>query len=436
MKKRTGTTKITIKDDLHPEDNAMVQALQSRSPAPVEERLKKVEEAGSGQFMDKYYVGYGHRSIGDCGSTTIFVEGVTMLCAKAIQDWPLYCGQEASTRYMDFTEAEFYNPAGTPEGEEIQERWRELYMTSRLLVVEHLKSLYPRQEDEEEAVWERAINARSFDICRAFLPAGATTNLSWHTNLRQASDHLDWLLLHPDLHVRETAIGIHEALSQRYSNSFSNEIRHLDYRHEIFEKAYFQDFYGYDPNLVHVDLSESLQRMDHTERRLLTNRPRGMEVPWFWAALGNITSSFTLDFGSYRDLQRHRAGIIRMPLLTTELGFHPWYLESLPDDLRHEVHGVLFNQEIAIRRLNLDSVTRQNYVAMGYRVPCVVTQPLPGFIYRLELRSSKSVHPTLRRVVHAEILSFREQLPDIALHVDMEPDTWSVRRGKQTIVEK
>ena len=97
----------------HPEDMAMLQALYSRSPKSVSDHLERVRANGSGHFMDQYYIGYGHKSIGDCGTITIFIEGVTMLTAKAIQDWALYSGQESSTRFMDFSKAEFYNPLGT-----------------------------------------------------------------------------------------------------------------------------------------------------------------------------------------------------------------------------------------------------------------------------------------------------------------------------------
>lgn len=54
------------------------------------EHLKRVESVGPEKFMKSYYVGYGHKSIGDCGTTTIFVENVSMLAAKAIQDTQLY----------------------------------------------------------------------------------------------------------------------------------------------------------------------------------------------------------------------------------------------------------------------------------------------------------------------------------------------------------
>jgi hypothetical protein len=69
-------------------------------------------------------------------------------------------------------------------------------------------------------------------------------------------------------------------------------------------------------------------------------------------------------------------------------------------------------------------------------VPCTVTYGLPALLYVLELRSGKHVHPSLRRVIHSMVKKFQHEYPDVALHVDMDPDDWSVRRGEQTITEK
>jgi len=42
---------------------------------------------------------------------TLFVEGLSMLGAKAIQHSQLYSGQESSTRYIDFSQQKIMNPA-------------------------------------------------------------------------------------------------------------------------------------------------------------------------------------------------------------------------------------------------------------------------------------------------------------------------------------
>lgn len=427
---------IVVIDNLVPEDAAMLQALYSRSPASVVEHLDKVTKAGSGKFMDTYYVGYGHASIGDCGTTAVFVENVTMLAAKAIQDWPLYSGQEASTRYMDFSKAVFENPAGTPEGEAIQERWRRFYIEALPKVQLSLIQRYPKQDGEDEKVYVRAIAARCFDVMRAFLPAGAHTNLSWTTNLRQAGDKLHWLSAHPDPSIARLGVDIERVLVSHYGHSFRDDSPDGI----AFRSASMLDGYFLGPSEATrpegsirftVDMD-----MVRSHRALFASRPRGVELPHWLAEVGTIQSEFLLDFGSFRDLQRHRNGTIRMPMLTTRLGFHGWYLSELPDDVRHEAATLLDEQARAIEALKLDPVIAQSYVAMGYLVGCRVTQSLPAFVYRLELRSSKTVHPTLRWIVRREAHWFRNRFPEIPLHTDDDPDSWTIRRGKQTIEEK
>lgn len=417
----------------------MLQALQSRSPASVDERLEKVEQSGSGQFMDKFYVGYGHKSIGDCGTTTVFIEEGTMLAAKSIQDWPLYCGQEASTRYMDFSESVFDNPLGSKEGEQIQERWREFYLRSQKGMREHIQERYPRQSDEDPKIYARAVNARAFDVLRSILPAGAATNFSWHTNLRQAYDQLQWVIAHPDPTVSKIGKRLLAEMKKKYRNSFNHRENEAaaEFRCWVMSNNHFllPEHFGTRSG---VEFYSGFEEHDirPEDMHMLEQRPRGVEVPRFLEELGHIRTEFPLDFGSYRDLQRHRNGVIRMPLLTTEMGFQAWYLGEMPLQMQEDVADLIYEQADAIDKLDCDPYRAQSYIAMGFQVPCRVTQGLPGFVYRIELRSGKTVHPTLRSVVLQEIEFFKRRFPNIPIYVDEDPDSWTVRRGKQTIEEK
>ena len=211
------------------EEEAMLQALHSRSIGGIRAHLQQLIKYGAAKFMRMFYVGYGHKSIGDCGSATIFIEGVSMLAAKAIQDTPLYNGQEASTRYIPFDKQPFYNPATTADGDDILERQRNFYLHALQVMQKELLSRYPyetygdTEASESRTKYKKAINARAFDITQCFLPAGASTNLSWHTTLRQFSDRLLWLRNHPLEEVRAIAEAIEEALLQMYPNSFSKK---------------------------------------------------------------------------------------------------------------------------------------------------------------------------------------------------------------------
>lgn len=438
---------IFVCDHLSPEDEAMLQALYSRSPKSILERLP-IPEKDAGKFMDKFYIGYGHKSIGDCGTTTIFIENVSMLHAKAIQDWPLYSGQESSTRYMDFSNAVFANPTALPSGEEIQERWRQLYLSSLEPTEAHIRERYPMQPGESETKYNRAVKARTFDVLRSMLPAGASTNLSWHTNLRQASDHLEWLLAHPDPNVSAVATDIYRALADKYPGSFGRPLsgEHRAYYRQVqqdhnylsdWDTQFLDTHLAAGNEIVDVSFSGLRWPPDHYWKTIDT-RPRGAMLPRFLGELGQIVSQFWIDFGSFRDVQRHRNGIVRMPLIKNRR-FAQWYLDEMPDGVRSDLVDVLATQGKAIDGLDADPVIMQYYLPMGTLVPVRITQSLPAFIYRMELRSGKTVHPTLRRVIHEEIRQFLSygkivaNFPGFRMYVDMDQDSWTLRRGSQTI---
>jgi len=454
--------KLRIVDDLNPEDTAMLQALYSRSAESVDVHLEKVRQSGSGKFMSNFYVGYGHKSIADCGSTTMFIEGVSLLAAKAVQDWPLYSGQETSTRYIDMSQQPIRDPFGTPQSKEILDGWMAFYVSKQDAIGEIIRQRYPKRPDEKQDTYDRAVKARTFDIMRGFLPAGITTQLSWHTNLRQAGDHLSCMIHHPAPEVVQLALGLKNQLRDRYPSSgfelslasvsgVDNKNQALRDVRQDWENRVAKAF-TYSATLdaqhdqifvasVHgrpIELFAGARNMGlRRYAEILATRPKGCVLPHFLTDLGQYTFEFLLDFGSFRDLQRHRNGVIRMPLLDVSWGFERWYVTEL-GDLWQEADKLIEEQTARIRRLPDDPVARQYYTALGFRVPCQVMMGLPSLLYFLELRSGKTVHPTLRKQVHSMIRIFQKNHPhdQIALHVDLDPDDWDVRRGDQTITAK
>jgi len=424
---------IYVNDELHPEDNAMLQALYSRSPQSVTKHLEKVKLAGSGNFMGQYYVGYGHQSIGDCGTTTLYVEYVSMLAAKAIQDSPLYNGQEASTRYLDMSKQPVLNPLGTPEGKAIQDAWMEFYGSAMEPTIQHLYATYPLKEGEDAKQYEKAIKARAFDVLRSFLPAGCTTLVSWHTTLRHAADHLSNLRYYPLAEVRGLADSMLVSLQERYPHSFGQ--KRYEETEQYLAAAGAQHLYNPFIHTEPVHCKANI-KPEALQIPVIIQRPLKTRLPHYLDELGQITYKFQLDFGSFRDLQRHRNGVCRMPLLSTKWRFNTWYLEQLPPSLRDRAEILIGHQALAIDRLDSSPEEKQHYVAMGFNVPCKVTRGLPGTLYLIELRTSKTVHPTMRRVAQEMASTLQIKYPALPIHADMSPDDWDIRRGAQDIVAK
>jgi len=429
--------RIVVLDDVPPEANAMIQALYSRSPKSVTEHLKKVKETGPEKFMENFYVGYGHKSIGDCGTTSIFVENVSMLAAKAIQDWPLYNGQEASTRYLDFKNQPTVIPYVGDAGLIIR-NWMDFYEKAIVEMTKYLMEKHPLTDGIKKGIHKKAIQARAFDICRGFLPAGSTTYVSWHTNLRQAYDHLKQLHHHPLEEVRTIASEIHTELKEKYSSSFLHKSYPLDeqYIEETsasftYDRRRFATEFKFSTNLF--DCNTILNDSDLL--KALKDRPSKSELPHVFKEFGNIKFQFPLDFGSYRDLQRHRSAYQPMPRLTMENGFDKWYLDSLTEPLRLEALELLNEQETSIDSLMLDPDEEQYLIPMGYRIPVTICCSLPSATYIAELRSAQTVHPTLR--VRAQQMgdALKNTIPDMAIYHDQRADVWNVARGFQDIVE-
>lgn len=435
---------VHIIDDITPEASAMLQALYSRSSDSVTKHLQKVYKSGPDEFMKRYYVGYGHESIGDCGVTSIYIEGVSILACKAIQDWPLYSGQETSTRYINFSDRPILNYLPLPEAQAIQDKWMSFYNHSYLPLIDYLMQKHPKFHSEPQHLWELAINARAFDILRGFLPAGITTQLSWTTNLRQAHDKLKLLRHHPLQEVKIITDQILDALTARYPNSFNQRLDAGEERY-LETNAMAMNYYkAKQPISKHGSNFRCATNIDNrslefNERDVILNRPRKARLPRHLSRYGHYQCQFLLDFGSFRDLQRHRNGLCQLPLIDGEYGFHNWYLEQLPDKLgqaARELVGTQFESIQSLTKLyGIEKVNLQYLFPLGTNVCAEITYDLPEMVYVTELRSSQSVHPTLRQIAHEMHKALRNEHPELTLHTDTRPDEWSTVRGKQTITE-
>lgn len=447
---------IVPKTTIDPQELAMIQSLYSRDPDSILCHLLEVADKGAEKFMAQFYVGYGHKSIGDCGNILLAFEGVSMLAAKAIQDSQLYNGQEASTRYMDFSKNDFLVPIGhgfNSKQKEIQENWREFYTRNSSIVLEYLKQVYPYSNypDEEESVWEKTLKARTFDIMRGFLPAGAATFLSWWTSISHAGDHLSWLRCHTLKEVRDLAEVTEELLKEVYPSSFNRTVypEREEYKKKWYKEQYYLDV---DADWIrrykgHVDVKQydsAFMYLTHSYKDFVLHRPQGQELPWQIGETLQVMWTDLLDFGSFRDLQRHRAVIQRQGLLTDKFGIHDWYLNSLPEDLYNKAKKLVRAQTGEIDKLNLTVFEKQYLMPMGMKIPTQVLGSLSKFMYLIELRAQSTVHPTLHsnavnlaHKVSIELAKiFNCTVDEIPMYINANVGELNLKRGTQDIVKK
>lgn len=325
-------------DDTTAEQWAMLAAMFSRSAAGVEELADKVRNTDSKNFMEKFYVGYGHASIGDLCDVRLFVEGVPFYVACLLEQYSRFRGQESSTRYIDFSKQA---PSVTANSGKYKQQIED-YLAAFEIISNNLRK--GRQVDVAE---QRAINARAFDICRGLLPWGCTTNVAWYGDIRSIEQHLAWLLSgfndnnRTISNIRSYVEDIHAALRDVYPSS-CNELSQV---------------------------------------RVFDNYPVG------GSAKIRLRDYGDLDMGSWRDLNRHRLG--RSVVDYRVCGdLHPWYKEML------EAHKVLIPSVDAYRgQSGIDHRLLGQVVSYNYHV-----YSYPHFDYLQKLRSGTSVHPTLRQL--------------------------------------
>ena len=431
-----GGTRVIVTDHLPPEASAMALAKYSRSSESFLIHLKEVVKSGWKQFLMKFYVNYGHASIGDCGSTTACLENVSMLNAVAYEDDHAGGWQERSTRYQKMATQRILNPLSTQTGEDIQERQRSLYMYLLEVLPQHIRILFPKTPDTKEDVYENTILSKACDIAGAFLPAGTTTSVGRHVDLRHLRDHLLVLRNYPLREVRETAEMLCQALSIQYpSSGFAKRYDETERYAQLCSKhtylpatKWWSEFLG--SNTLDIPALREFAE-------ILSGRPEKAPLPQMLNNFGEIRYRHLIDDRSYRDEHRHcRSGAMYIPMLTTRFGFESWYLRRIPQEHLGHVLTALTEVTSLIEKLDCDDQTRQYYVPMGHRVAVLASWRLPAAVYIADLRSGQTVHPTVRVAAQKMGRYLQETLPDLKLYCDYRPDIWSTKRGEQTIIEK
>jgi thymidylate synthase ThyX len=202
---------ITIRHQLDPEVEAMLQAAYSRTHATIAERVQGMNEEQLKDSLKTYYLGYGHASINQTAFITIYLEGVSILAAKVVQDDQLYNGQESSTRYIPFDEQPLY-PAPLPVGN-YAEKLMSYYKQVVPIAIEHERIANPGMN-------ERGVRAKAFDYVRCLLPMGVTTQLSWTTSLYSAREGCLRMMASVYPEVVNIAKSLWEKLHKLYPSSF------------------------------------------------------------------------------------------------------------------------------------------------------------------------------------------------------------------------
>jgi thymidylate synthase ThyX len=432
-----GDASIHVPVGLHPQDGAMLCALYSRSAAGILQLIEKVKASDSGKFITKWYIGYGDASIGDNGSFYVMLENISMLAAKRFEHWPLFNGLEPSSRFIDMADRGWYLPEqiNTEENRAWMLALRNDYVKYTRGLQETLQERIARPGEVTQEVYDATLRALAYDITRGILPAGTKTHVALHMTFRQFNDFLPWLLTDQLPEVRELAAAVHKHLRCVYPEVFAREFteEQLSWARTVQRATTYVDVpFSYVQPRIDIKHYGNLAK---SFTMLSKIRPKGITYPLALTMSTVVHATGMLDFGSYRDLQRHRFMLPQVPLLTTKFGPHPFYVEGLPHKGLYQA-AAEFVSKVAEASSPL---LAQYCTPLAFQVPVDAVYPIGGFVHLMELRSKHDTHPTLRKLTHDwhnAYVCAAAAWDDPITHMNKEPSRVRFRRGQQTITEK
>lgn len=405
---------------LDPALQATALAKYSRSPLSAHELLAALTAEEADKFQDKWVISYSHSSVAELASIPICLEGVSIVASKFLENYPRMGYSEKSTRYQVFSGESFVTPPGAPEGmKEFAAQFYAAYDRLYPQVLARVAELTGLPETD------RTVKARTFDNVRYLLPAGTGTNLAMVGNLRDIRYLIQDARGHENQEVREIAEDVFRAASEvcpvlvarAEPNTFEPPVRGLgpvNYLYVPEKPDWYVDQYAALGNpYLNLDYFKFLVRnMHHMSWEEFSSHmeQRGKRaVP---KVFRNVRMNFDIlmDYGAFRDLQRHRRCEQYVELLTTNYGY------LVPDDIVGTSMEADYRQTMELARgyqPTLDPHLRQYVIPLGYLHRSVFEMDLAEVYYLTELRTQPQGHISYRRVAYRMFEVANREYPEL-----------------------
>ncbi len=461
--------------NFHPEVWALMQARYSRSseglresflqllkeePDNFEMLYQEIKNSNSGaatkhatdkaiKFMEKWVLGYGHSSIAEGAVVGLGLEGVSILATKVIEDNRLSSFCEKSTRYVSFDKNSFYIDEDLKNSEfylEIKELIDLLFNTYMELyepVLNYIRGVCPIGGAIESA-WERSCAARRFDAIRYLLPTCTKTSLGWTVNARELAYGISKFLSHPLKEINK----IGEMIKTEASKILPSLLKYAE-RNNYFIKtdremgelvrgagAGFQNLnesvrlvkgnvdaddivvsavlYKY-MNKPFSEIANQVKNMSLEEKEQVVDSYLGsmgkFDYPMRELEHVDFTFDIVIDYGAFRDLQRHRICTQTNQMLNTDLGY------DVPQDIVNAGCGEKYNRamdkakEVYERVAKKFPLQAQYILPLGFKKRYLLTMNLREIYHLVKLRTSPLGHESYRKIATRIYELMKENYP-------------------------
>lgn len=413
---------------LDPALQATVLAKYSRSPHSAKEILSSLTSEESDKFHDKWVVGYGHSSVAELATVPICMEGISIVASKVVETVQRGAFSEKSTRYQKFSSESFVTPpGGPPTMKAFASRLYAAYDRLHEPMVKRCAILMGKDPEDPKAL-DRAVRARAFDNLRYLLPAGTGTNVACVLNFRDARDLISKMLGHSNPEIRKIGEDTLAAVSEispvlmRHASAdcFEPKVVSLGPLDPQFDQEKPGWYVALDNSSVasakakriFSKLVDTRYGMDwDTFCRHMAARPDHAGVPDIFKTI-TLTFDILMDYGAFRDLQRHRRCEQFVEPLTTQYGY------VIPDDIAgselEESYVAAMDSVTSYEdEISYNTDLAQYVIPLGYLHRSSFQIDLKELYYIIELRTRPQGHMSYRRVAYRMYDLAREEYPDL-----------------------
>jgi len=402
---------------LPPSIQATTLAKYSRSSLSAKDIINTLTNEEANKFHSKWTISYGHSSVAELAVIPICFEGISIIASKFIEKYQRAGYSEKSTRYQYFSKDSFINPLpGNTTLTNFAKRYYEAYDEMHHAALDRAACLIGTQD-----INENRVKARAFDSLRYLLPAGTGTNLACVINLRDLRYLISEALGHKNPEIRTIGAEVLKCASE-LCPSLLGGIEPDNFEPRL--KAIIPDYFVKDKESVKIlncDLksfekmkkyAKSIYGMEWGELNTLMNK-RGNRRTVEIFRLVDFTLEIIMDYGAYRDLQRHRRCEQFPEPLTTYYGY------SVPDDfvntpLEEKYRNVMdqllnYEEDTVIH----DNDIYQYIIPMGYLHRSIFKMDLAELYYITELRTKPQGHISYRRIAFKMFEEVNNKFPEL-----------------------
>jgi len=448
---------------LPPEVMAVIFAKCSRSPESFYEIAKELTETKSAEFHEKWVVGYGHGSVAEHAVLSIAIENLSILATKVVEDNRLASYTEKSTRYQVFDKNRYYKPPKImasefgPLYEAAGDGLFETYEKLREPVAALMRQKNPRAPEQGEKMYETIIKAKTCDVIRYLLPAATLTNLGMTVNARNLEWAIVKLLSNPleemqaigrrlkevGMEITPTLLKYAEANqyliqtipalkgviwekegSHLTTPKDSKEpVRIVSYDFDAENKLVAALIYRFGAD-SYENIMKRVRLMTQGAKKAIVDESLKYRGPHDrpLRELEHIYYTFDIlmDYGAFRDIQRHRIATQTNQPLTAVHGYStPPEIAEL--GLTADFDAAMAKAAGAFKEISAQFPDEAQYIVpLAYKKRTLFTWNLRELHHFIPLRSGKKGHPSYRRIAQMCYDKLMEVHPLLAGYINVD----------------